>query len=241
MSGGTGGIGSVIVRDLVDLGCLVVVAGRSREKFETLFADLPQDRLTWVDFDAARAIDDGIRYTCEAARCFGRMPTLWVLSAGVHSENRKLSFMNATRDDYESVVSLDFDSTCEMALSAANAMAEEGLPGRIVIVSSSTGGESSWSPYRVAKRACNAFARQVSDELKRDNIGIWCVCPGPTATKMLHYKDGSPINTHDIQAGRLVMPEEVSSLVNELLLRKELFCTGESLFLSGGRGTFDCH
>lgn len=175
----------------------------------------------------------------DASSAFGALPSLWVFAAGVHSPKTDLTFLNVEEEDYDSIVDIDLHSTCGLALGAARAMADTNIAGRIVIVSSSTGGEPAWSPYRVAKWGCNAFVAEAAPKLLPYGIGIWSVCPGPCATPLLGYGEGQPIGTHDMQQGRYVIPEEVSPYVISLLASETPFGSGQSIYVSGGRGTFD--
>lgn len=241
VTGGTGGIGFAIASDLVLAGCRVIVASTNREKFQRLFGELPEGTVAWLRLDMHSPQPQGTwdGFVDEARLAFGATPNLWVLAAGVHSSKRGLTFLNAIGEDYDSVVSVDLEATCSIALAAARTMIGHEVEGRIVIVSSSTGGEPAWSPYRVAKWGCNSFVGDVAPRLARYGIGIWSVCPGPCATPLLGYGEGQPIGTRDMQQGRYVMPGEVSPYVVSLLAADGLPGTGQSLYVSGGRGTYD--
>ena len=239
VTGGTGGIGSAIVRDLVAAGCHVVVASTNESKFQKTFSKLSSEKVRWAELDMRASSDVLIETLNSAVDIYGALPNLWVFAAGVHSPKRDLTFLNATTDDYDSVVGMDLEATGELALCAVNLMVVNGVPGRIVVISSSTSGEPAWSPYRVAKWGCNAFVRDMAPKLAKHNIGIWALCPGPCATPLLGYNQGKPINLHDMQEGRYVMPEEVSPYVISLLAAEQPIGSGESIFISSGRGTFD--
>lgn len=238
VTGGTGGIGSVVVSDLRRSGCRVIVASKNQSKYQNLFGN-DGEKISWLKLDMSASLKQMESFVNSAAEECGKVPNLWVLSAGVHSSNRFLTFQTASQTDYADVVDIDLVSTCNLISCIANRLIDGGVKGRIVVVSSSTAAEPSWSPYRLAKRGCNGFVRELATPLAEHGIGIWSICPGPCATPMLDFENGMPINLPDTVWGRYVLPDEISSSILGLLRQKRLIGSGQSLFISGGRGTFD--
>lgn len=75
--------------------------------------------------------------------------------------------------------------------------------------------------------------------LSHDGITVNCVAPGSTATPLIGVKEGDSIWSRENNNNRLIMPDEVASLVQFLATGAADMITGEVIHISAGRGLFD--
>ncbi|MFB7663170.1 SDR family NAD(P)-dependent oxidoreductase [Kitasatospora sp. NPDC056138] len=105
-------------------------------------------------------------------------------------------------------------------------MRERGS-GKIVNVSSVGGGVSQFPGFRLAdgmsKAAIGHLTRQLAAELAHENVDIFAVCPGATATGMFEASTLTGLSTDEragllarLPRGRLIEPDEVAELVHWL-------------------------
>jgi NAD(P)-dependent dehydrogenase (short-subunit alcohol dehydrogenase family) len=105
-------------------------------------------------------------------------------------------------------------------------MRERGF-GKIVNISSVGGGISQFPGFRLAdgmsKAAIGHLTRQLAAELAQENVDVFAVCPGATATGMLEASTLSGLSADEragllarLPRGRLIEPDEVAELVHWL-------------------------
>ncbi|GAA2245286.1 MULTISPECIES: SDR family NAD(P)-dependent oxidoreductase [Kitasatospora] len=105
-------------------------------------------------------------------------------------------------------------------------MRERGF-GKIVNVSSVGGGISQFPGFRLAdgmsKAAVGHLTRQLAAELAHENVDVFAVCPGATATGMFEASTLTGLSSDEragllarLPRGRLIEPDEVAELVHWL-------------------------
>jgi NAD(P)-dependent dehydrogenase (short-subunit alcohol dehydrogenase family) len=119
--------------------------------------------------------------------------------------------------------------------------------GSIVNTSSQAGlrGVPNLSAYSASKHAVVGLSRAAALETAREGIRVNCVCPGPTATRMMRDIEwtvkaagGDPSRfVERIPVGRYGEPGEIAELVTWLLLDAPAFLTGAVLPIDGGMTT----
>ena len=70
-------------------------------------------------------------------------------------------------------------------------------------------------------------------------IVVNTIAPGATATQLLGIEKGDSIYSEENSEGRLIMPEEIGTLAKLLVSDAGRMIVGETIHISGGRGTFD--
>lgn len=118
-------------------------------------------------------------------------------------------------------------------------MVNNKIKGHILNISSSTGAEPAWSPYRLSKLGVEGFTRGLAQTLTPYGITVNAIAPGSTATNLLGYSNGDSIYTADNVVGRYIMPDEVASYAKILVSDLGNMVVGSTLYVSGGRGTYD--
>jgi NAD(P)-dependent dehydrogenase (short-subunit alcohol dehydrogenase family) len=172
VTGGSGGIGKVIGRRLVQCGYDVLLTARREGP---LRAAADEIGARWVVADAsdpdsfATALHD-----CERV-------DLMVHAAGVLGGTyaRKQTF-----EQWRTIISANLDS-CFVVTQTALPLMQPG--SRFIFLSSSASHEPmpGRTAYSASKAGMNAFARALALEVDRDGIVVNIVTPGPVETEML--------------------------------------------------------
>lgn len=236
IAGGTGGIGMSIAESLLQCGCSVILCGTNNKKLAVCveqLANLGKIKSLYLDLSevdlAPSAID-------KAAKLFGTID-IFVNSAGVHTEN--VDFWTMTPREWDRVMNINLKGAFFFSQAIGTYMKSNGIQGRIIFISSSRGSEPAWSPYGISKWGINGFAKGLAQMLSHDGITVNCIAPGSTATPLIGVKEGDSIWSRENNNNRLIMPDEVASLVQFLATGAADMITGEVIHISAGRGLFD--
>lgn len=114
--------------------------------------------------------------------------------------------------------------------------------GRIVNIASIAGkeGNPNASAYSASKAGVIALTKSLGKELAGEDIAVNCVTPAAARTRILEQVPQSHIDfmLSKIPRGRLVLVEELASMVAWLVSKENSFTTGAVFDLSGGRATY---
>lgn len=234
--GASGGIGSEIARAFASSGAKVVLAARNTKKLDKLSEEIGPNA-KWIQFDISDIKE--IRKNVEkAVEIYGRIDAL-VNVAGIHSTKSMTNFFNTTIEDWERIMKVNLEGMYFTSQAVAQYFVDNKIKGHILNISSSTGAEPAWSAYRLSKRDIEGLTLGLAQVLTKYGITVNGIAPGSTATGLLGVKEGDSIYTTDNEVGRYVMPNEVATYA--LLLVSDLgnMVVGDTLYISGGRGTYD--
>ena len=177
VTGASQGIGAALARAFADTGARVVLVARSRDKLESLAAELGGTA------HVADLLDPGQvdALVPDIERTHGTIDVL-VNNAGVDAED------SAATADPETIRRLS-----RLNLEAPMVLTRHVLPGMIrrrgghlVFVASLAGTASfpSMSHYSATKSGLLNFAGSVRWEVRRHGVGVTCLAPGPVDTDM---------------------------------------------------------
>lgn len=229
VTGGDGGIGSEIAKRLVAGGCDVTISGRNEEKLARVAKMIGAD-FVCTDYSSTEDIEAGIH---ETALKHGKID-IFVSSAGVHTEDA--DFWSLTPDEFDHVMGVNLRGTFFATRAAARVMNEGG---HILLVGSSRGSEPAWSPYGISKWGIRGMTLGLAKQLASKGISVNSIAPGATATHLIGYEDGDSISAPENAFERYIMPSEVAGMACYLLSDAAKMVTGETIHISGGRGSFD--
>jgi NAD(P)-dependent dehydrogenase (short-subunit alcohol dehydrogenase family) len=234
--GATGGIGMAVCKAFLESGCRIVACGSNTTKLErmrSLFAS--EARISFLEFD----VTDFGKYqllTARAKEIYGAIDIL-VYSAGVHTQNADFKSMSVI--EYDRVMTINLKGMYFVTQAVAKQMIEGKSGGKIILVSSSRGSEPAWSPYGLSKCALDGFTKGMAKELLKYNIIVNSIAPGSTATNLLGFHEGDSVYTNENPKERYILPIEVGNLAVFLASDAGTMIIGETVRISGGRGTFD--
>jgi NAD(P)-dependent dehydrogenase (short-subunit alcohol dehydrogenase family) len=151
---------------------------------------------------------------------------------------------------FQQVVDVNLKGTWLVCRAVASRLLEEGLPGRIVNVSSQAG-KVGWpvlGAYSAAKSGVIALTQALARELGPAGITVNAVCPGTVDTDLINPQNTFVQLMESAHAGgfqawleqeiplrRLQHPDEVAASIAFLLSDDAAYITGEALNVSGGQ------
>ena len=175
--GGTGVLGGAICHGLGEAGAAVAVMGRSRERADVRVAALEASGI----LAAAVIVDASDRASVERARLEAeeRLGPVDILinAAGVNSST---PFFDMELDEWHRVLDTNLTSVFIACQVFGRAMADRGLGGTIINMSSSAAEIplSRVLAYSVSKAGVNNLTRYLARELAPDRIRVNAIVPG---------------------------------------------------------------
>lgn len=229
VTGGDGGIGSEIAKQLVAGGCDVTISGRNEDKLAAV-AESIGARFVRMDYADTEEVESRIH---DMAVKHGGID-LFVSCVGIHTED--VDFWALTSDEFDRVINVNLRGTFFATRAAALEMKEGG---HVLLIGSSRGFEPAWSPYGISKWGIRGMTLGLAKQLAPRGISVNSIAPGATATMLIGYEDGDNISAPENSFGRYVMPSEVAGLALYFLSDAANMVSGETIRISGGRGSFN--
>ena len=234
VTGGTGGIGTAIVKRLADMGHKVATNSRNEEKAKAWQAKMKEDGydITLVKGDVTAA-DDAAAMVKEVEATLGPIDIL-VNNAGI---TRDGTFHRMKADQWMDVINTNLNSCFNVTRPVIEGMRERKW-GRIIQISSINGlkGQYGQANYAAAKAGRHGFTISLARENAKLGITVNTVSPGYVATDMVMAvpEDVRAKIAADIPTGRLGRPEEIAYAVNFLVADEAAWITGSNLDINGG-------
>lgn len=230
VTGGTGVIGSSLVRKLLDEGRSVCLTYRNnRSEVESIREGLrPQNRLFIVqaDFSSHQGVDDLIRDLSHLGICV----TTLVYAAAVVDHTR---FDELSAEKFAEVFSVNLTSVFLLvrALNAAGSLRAVVLLSSIAADFTGIGSMA----YEASKGAVNSLTRALAAHLA-PRVRVNALAPGVVQS---HRITGDPslsggMITDRTPDGQLVSPDHVAQMILLLLDESSRFVTGQVLRMDGG-------
>lgn len=166
----------------------------------------------------------------------GAEAAFWQRKAVWHVDRDGLDFVNVTLDEYDTIMNINLKGTYFMCQTVAKYMIENKIKGHILIISSQSALEPSWSPYRLSKLGIDGITKGMAQRLLEHGIIVNAIGPGPTNTSMQkNYREGNlytPLNP----IKRFTTPEEIAQIAKILVSDLGNTIVGQTIYMSGGRG-----
>jgi len=245
VTGGGRGIGAVIARALAEQGARVTLLARTASQLAESAATLPGGSNTVVaDVTDAQQVE---RAFAEARERAGEIQIL------VNNAGKAVSRALAKSDEefWQETLAVNLSGSYHCMRAAIPTMLEANW-GRIVNVSSTAGlrGYAYCTAYCAAKHGIVGMTRALALEVAKTGITVNAVCPGYTATEVVHdavANISAKTGRSETEARerlvsfnpqlRLVRPEEVANAVVWLCLPGSESITGQSIAIAGGEVT----
>ena len=179
ITGATSGIGAAAARQLVELGCKVVLNARNESRLQEMVAELGAENATYVAGDSS--IPDVSRAVAKKAiDTFGTIDCV-VPNAGVGMYGSVLDYSD---DEVTRMMRTNYEGTVHIVRATLPAMLEKEA-GDIIIVASAAGfrGGPTEAVYAGTKHAQVGFAGSLDRELREKGVRVALVCPAATETE----------------------------------------------------------
>ncbi|WP_276678881.1 acetoacetyl-CoA reductase [Thalassolituus oleivorans] len=238
VTGGTGGLGKAICKQLSDDGYQVIAgyysggnhdkAQKFQEEMKTEGYDIALAYGNIRDWASCEACIEGIR------KDFGTVDVL-VNNGGI---TRDTTLRKMTPEHWDDVIATNLTSVFYMTRLVINDMLAKGW-GRIVNISSINGekGQFGQANYSAAKAGMYGFTKAVAQEVAGKGVTVNTVSPGYIATSMIMDVPEEIRETirKDIPVGRFGEPEDIARVVSFLTAESAGFITGANISANGGQ------
>ncbi|MEJ8570422.1 SDR family NAD(P)-dependent oxidoreductase [Microbaculum marinum] len=233
VTGAGRGIGLAAAQALADYGAEVCLIARTQADIDSVAADIVARggkadavSLDVLDLDAVEAF-------------IGARPAFDILvnNAGF---NRTAPFLEVKREDFDAVMALNLRAAYFVAQIAARRMAEEGVAGSIINMSSQMGhvGAATRSVYCASKWAMEGMTKAASVDLAPHGIRVNTICPTfietPLATQFLSDPAFREDVLSKIKFGRVGQVGDITGAVVFLASDASSLMTGSSIVVDGG-------
>jgi acetoacetyl-CoA reductase len=237
VTGGMGGIGTAICRELSARGLQVVTTySPGNTRVSEWLATMERERHTcWAYQCDVADYESAQRCLATVVREVGNVDVL-VNNAGI---TRDSTFRKMEKTAWDAVLRADLDSLFNMSKPVCDGMAERGW-GRIVNISSVNAQKGAFGQvnYAAAKAGMHGFTKALALEVARKGVTVNTISPGYIATKMVTAVPQEILETKilpQIPMGRLGQPDEVAALVAYLASDAAAFITGANIAINGGQ------
>lgn len=236
VTGGTGGIGGAIVRDLARKGHRVATNYRDPNKADALRTALAAeglDNVLLVPGDVSNH-DSSAAMVAEVEAALGPIDIL-VNNAGI---TRDATFHKMSYQQWSEVIGTNLHACFNVTRPVIERMRERRW-GRIVQISSVNGqkGQYGQANYAAAKAGIHGFTISLALENAKYGITVNTVSPGYVDTDMIKAvrEDVREKIVAQIPLGRFGRPEEIAQAVAFLVSDDSSWITGSNLAINGGQ------
>lgn len=228
ITGGSGGIGTAVVRAFRQVGYQVVFTYcRSREQAQAL-ADEQGAQAVFCELSDSESVGKAVQTAVDA---YG-VPDVLVNCAGISEWGLFDSISDA---QWEKIRSVNLDGVFYACRAIVPYMLRR-KKGSIVNIGSVWGetGASCEVAYSATKAGVSGLTKALAKELAPSGICVNCVAPGAVKTAMMQRFSDEEIAAlcEEIPVGRLAEPCEIAQAV--LFLAEAPYITGQCLGINGG-------
>ena len=240
VTGGIGGIGSCICRQLSDDG-FTVVANYIAAEEEKAQAWLAVERSAGRDIHiAAGDVSNFDSCTAMITKIKAELGTVSVLvnNAGITKDG---VFKKMPLSNWMDVLNINLNSVFNVTRQLVDDMLAQGW-GRVINMSSVTAqkGQFGQTNYAAAKAGMHGFTKSLAQETASKGITVNSISPGYIGTEMVMAikQEVRDQIVSTIPVGRLGKPEEIAKLVSYLASDDAAYITGSNIAINGGLHMF---
>ena len=237
VTGGTGGIGSCICRQLSVDGFTVVANYIAAEEVKAQ-AWVAVERAAGRDMHIAMGdvsnYESSLAMIAKVKAEVGAVSVL-VNNAGITKDG---TFKKMPLENWMDVLNINLNSVFNVTRHVIDDMLAAGW-GRVINMSSINGqkGQFGQTNYSAAKAGMHGFTKALAQETAAKGITVNTISPGYIGTEMVMaiQQDVRDQIVAGIPVGRLGKPEEIAKLVSYLASEDAAFITGANIAINGGQ------
>jgi acetoacetyl-CoA reductase len=236
VTGGIGGIGSSICRQLSADGFTVVAnyIVSEEEKAQTwLAAERSEGRDVHIAMGDVSNYDSCVAMIAKIKSGVGTVSVV-VNNAGITKDG---VFKKMPLESWMAVLNINLNSVFNVTRQVVDDMLAEGW-GRVINISSVNGqkGQFGQTNYSAAKAGMHGFTKALAQETASKGITVNTISPGYIGTEMVMAikQEVRDQIVSTIPVGRLGKPEEIAKLVSYLASEDAAFITGSNIAINGG-------
>lgn len=236
VTGAAGGIGREVAKAFATTGARVLAVDLDQAAVDDVVADLEGSG----HVGAALDLGDLASHSAIVERARDELGDFYVLANLAAVLRRRNSIAEVTEDDWDAQHDVNLKAAFFLARTAAEAMAEAGRGGRVILLTSQawwTGGFGGSVVYASTKGGVTSMCRGLARTYGEHGITVNAVSPGQVETPML-LTDLDPTLYESMRAatplGHVAAPEELAGPVVFLASDHARYITGATINVSGG-------
>lgn len=237
VTGGIGGIGTAICRELAKAGH-TVVANHIAQEADKAKAWQAEQKAAGFNFHLAEGdVSDFDACAAMAAKIKAEVGVVDILvnNAGITKDGM---FRKMPLENWMAVLNINLNSVFNVTRQVIEDMQNSGW-GRVINISSINGqkGQFGQANYSAAKAGMHGFTKALAQETAAKGITVNTISPGYIGTDMVMAIKEEIRNQiiAGIPVGRLGKPEEIARLVTYLASDDAGFITGANIAINGGQ------
>ena len=249
VSGGSRGIGEMIAEGFVDAGASVIMTARKAEALEATAArlnDKAGDGVTVTAIPGDLSTPEGVTAFADAVK--GQVDAIDVLvnNAGAAWG---APFGEYPVDGWDKVMNVNVRGVYYLTEALADHLRGAGTaddPARVINIGSVDGlraCDAEHFAYSTSKAAVHHLTRQLAKRLRKENIVVNAIAPGPFESNMTAYllkdDDARAMVEAEVPVGRVGNPDDMAGLAIFLASKAGAYLTGVTIPLGGGIATAD--
>jgi acetoacetyl-CoA reductase len=235
VTGGTGGIGTAIVKRLASLGHKVATNYRDEAKTQAWAAELKAAGVNVVTVKGDVGDPGSAEAMVKAVEQQLGPVDILINNAGI---TRDTTFHKMTAMQWQEVINTNLNSCFNVTRPVIDGMRNRKW-GRIVQIASINGqkGQYGQANYAASKAGMHGFTISLAQENAKFGITVNTVSPGYVATEMVMAVPEDVRNkiAAQIPVGRLGEPDEVAYAVAFFTNEEARWITGANLSINGGQ------
>jgi len=232
VTGASGGLGSAIVKALVDQGATVAVSGSNEAKLKGFAGQFGGKAIPLVcNLSDGAAVDQLVPQAVEA---LGGKLNILVNNAGVTRDNL---IMRMKDEEFADVISVNLEAAFRLIRAAAKPMMKARF-GRIISITSVVGvtGNPGQANYVASKAGLIGMTKAVAQELASRGITANAIAPGfmtSAMTDALNDQQREAILSR-IPLGAMGSGADIGAAVVFLASKEAGYVTGQTIHVNGG-------
>jgi len=236
VTGANGGIGNAICKELLENNAkLALLYNHNRNKIDNLvenYANIENNIKSWqVDLLDSKKLENTLELILETGPI-----DIFVHCATLPVEPKTILDLNW--EDYQSHIEIQTKSYLQIVKKLIPYMKSKHNGKIISILTSYVIGKppSSLSHYLVGKYSLLGLSKALAVELGQFGISVNCISPSMVDTELTKKLPSKlkELTANQTPMKRLVLPEEISSVVSSLCSNNFDFISGENILISGG-------
>ncbi|HSX20107.1 MAG TPA: beta-ketoacyl-ACP reductase [Gammaproteobacteria bacterium] len=238
VTGGMGGIGTVIARYLADEGARVAVTYNKKGNHELARQWQAEQKaqgynfaIFYVDLTDFAVVSKMVE---EVTAYLGRIDIL-VNNAGITADT---TLLKMAPDQWHDVINNNLNSLFNVTHNVLKEMIKNQY-GRIINISSINGqkGQFGQTNYCASKAGIHGFTKALAYEVAKKGITVNTISPGYVKTPMVDKVDPTILEgiIKQIPVGRLAEPQEIARAGTFLVSRQSSYIPGSNFSINGGQ------
>jgi NAD(P)-dependent dehydrogenase (short-subunit alcohol dehydrogenase family) len=223
ITGSTRGIGFGLAESFLEMGCAVVVSGRTQEAVDQAVGKLSQRHSKENILGIACDVTDYAQVEklwVEAKNHFGKVD-IWINNAGI--ANLIQPFWKVSEDEFRAILHTNLVGAFHGAKAAMLGMLEQGFGSIYNMEGMGSDGKrkvKGLAPYGMTKAALAYFTDAMVEEAAETPIIIGAIRPGMVATEMItnQYK-GNEVDWERVRRIMNILSDRVETVAPELAKR----------------------